>query len=205
LNIEKLDSNTQIIRLKVQAEKGFNLHKDINIKPLRFGASEIINYGGGSKVIKKEKIGNDLILTFEGNGNGLTKENFAGKLLGKTRKGKMLFGYARLPEINYLEQVLSSKYPVLELNGKNLKVKLEVENFGQVNSIKTPVEIQYEKDGKWNKLVVGEIPVLKPFEKTTLILYSRIFDKIGSVANTRVIINQKGQKPLVLEGKVIVR
>ncbi|SDX89960.1 hypothetical protein SAMN05444411_11142 [Lutibacter oricola] len=205
LNTEKLTANTQEIRLKVQAEKGFNPHKHINFKSLRFGASETVNFGGGSKVIKKEKAGNDLILTFEGKGNGLTEDNFAGKLLGKTRKGKLLFGFAQLPEINYLEQALSSKYPVLELNGRNLKVSLEVQNFGQVNSIKTPVEIQYKKEGKWQSLAKGVITVLKPFEKTIIQMHAKKFAEIGEVANTRVIISQKGQKTSTLEGKVIVR
>lgn len=205
LNQNKIDGSTKTIQLKISAEKGFNPHNDINIKSLRFGASEVVNYGGGSKVINKEKLGNDLMLTFDGEGNGIKDENFAGKLLGKKRNGKLLFGFARLPEVNYLEQALSSKYPVLELNGRTLKVKLEVENFGQVSSIQTPVQIEYQKEGEWIMLVADQIPVLKPFEKTILILFSKKFKEIGQVTNMRVIINQKGQKASILEGQVVVR
>ena len=205
LNTKKLDANTKTIRLKIQAEEGFNPHKDINIKSLRFGASEVVNFGGGCKVLKKEKAGDDLILTFEGKGNGFTEDNFAGKLLGKTRKGKLLFGFARLPEVNYLEQALSSKYPVLELNGRHLKVSLEIQNFGQVSSIDSPVKIEFKKEGKWIELAKGEAPTLKPFEKTIIQMHAKKFAEIGEVANMRVTINQSGQNPLILEGKVIIR
>ena len=37
------------------------------------------------------------ILIFDGKANGISDRNFAGKLLGKTNEGKLLFGYARLP------------------------------------------------------------------------------------------------------------
>ncbi|WP_179950047.1 glycoside hydrolase family protein [Lutibacter citreus] len=205
LNTTKIDANTKTIRLKIQAEEGFNPQKDLNIKSLRFGASEVVNFGGGSKVIEKEKVDNDLVLTFEGLGNGITEENFAGKLLGKTRKGKMLFGYARLPWLDYNQQALSSKYPVLELNGNHLKVSLEIENFGQVTSIETPVKIYFKKDGKWIELATGNAPALKPFEKTIIEMSSKKFAEIGELATIRVIINQKEQKPSTLEGNVIIR
>jgi hypothetical protein len=36
-------------------------------------------------------------VTFEATGNGIADDNFAAKLIGKTTKGKLLFGYSRLP------------------------------------------------------------------------------------------------------------
>lgn len=41
-----------------------------------------------------------------GPGHGITEENFAAKMLGKTRGGKLLFGYSRLPGVDYSPYVI---------------------------------------------------------------------------------------------------
>ena len=43
-----------------------------------------VDFGGGCKPIKSEKSGKDLIVTFDAAGNGITDDNFAAKLIGKT-------------------------------------------------------------------------------------------------------------------------
>ncbi|MDE5419116.1 glycoside hydrolase family protein [Labilibaculum sp. DW002] len=205
LDKEKIGSQTKLIRIKIEAEEGFNPHKDINLKSLRFGASEKVNYGGGSKVLKTKKSGDDLIITFNAAENGLNEDNFAAKLLGKTRKGKLLFAYARLPWVNYKEQALSCRFPILSLNGRELKIELEIQNFGQVSSSLSDVKIEFQKDGKWIELVQAKAPDLKPFEKQVLTLYAKKITEIGSTTQLRITINQKEQKSVVLEGAVIIR
>lgn len=98
LNKNRITAETKEIRVQVAAEAGFDPHTDMDVQSLRFGASEEVDYGRGSSVLKTEKEGKDLILIFDGKANGITDSNFAGKLLGKTNEGKLLFGYARLPE-----------------------------------------------------------------------------------------------------------
>lgn len=93
LDQAKIDSDTKSIHVKIKAEAGFDPQTDIDIRSLRFGASEEVNFGRGSKVIETKISGEDLIVTFEGNGNGITDNNFAAKLIGKTQDGKLLFGY----------------------------------------------------------------------------------------------------------------
>lgn len=66
LNDKPITAGTKTIRLKVQAEEGFHPQTDMDISSLRFGASEEVNYGRGSKVLKTENDGNDLIITFDG-------------------------------------------------------------------------------------------------------------------------------------------
>ena len=95
LNDKPITAGTKTIRLKVQAEEGFHPQTDMDISSLRFGASEEVNYGRGSKVLKTENDGNDLIITFDGKGNGITEKEFAPKLIGRYKNGKMLYGYAR--------------------------------------------------------------------------------------------------------------
>ena len=47
----------------------------------------------------KEDAGEAYTLDFDGKGNGITESNFIGKLFGKTKEGKLLFGYVRLPDL----------------------------------------------------------------------------------------------------------
>ncbi len=97
LNKEKITGQTKMIKVLVLAEEGFNPHTDMNLQSLRFGAPEQVDFGRGRPLLKTKKKGKDMILVFDGKGNGVNDSNFAGKLLGKTNEGKLLFGYASLP------------------------------------------------------------------------------------------------------------
>jgi len=91
LDKKQISADTKTIEVLIAAEDGFNPHTDIDIKSLRFGAPEQVNFGRGSKVVKKGKSGKDLIVTFSGAGNGITDDNFAAKLLGTTPDGNLIF------------------------------------------------------------------------------------------------------------------
>ena len=98
LNKQRITAETKKIRVLVAAEEGFDPYTDMDLQSLRFGAPEEVDYGRGSSVLKTKKNGKDLILIFNAKASGFTDSNFAGKLLGKTNEGKLLFGYSRLPE-----------------------------------------------------------------------------------------------------------
>ena len=166
LDKKPITAQTQTIRLKIQAEDGFNPQTDIDLNSLRFGASTEVNYGRGSKLLKTETDGNDLIVTFDGKGNGMTEDEFAPKLIGKYKNGKMLYGYARLPYIDYIEPILSARAPVFVQSDKGWEGNIEVQNFGQVSSQKASVKIEYKKDGKMIKVASATVPPLTPYEKT---------------------------------------
>ena len=173
LDEKPITSGTKTIRVKIQAEEGFNPQKDIDVNSLRFGASEEVNYGRGCQVLTTENAGKDLIVTFNGKGNGITKDEFAPKLIGKYKDGRMLYGYARLPYIDYIEPILSARAPVFTKSGKGLECTVEVQNFGQVSSKKALVEVGYKKEGKTIKVASGMVPALKPYEKTDLLLSAK--------------------------------
>ena len=166
LDKKPITAQTKTIRLKIQAEDGFNPQTDIDLNSLRFGASTEVNYGRGSKVLKTETDGNDLIVTFDGKGNGMTEDEFAPKLIGKYKNGKMLYGCARLPYIDYIEPILSARAPVFVQSDKGWEGNIEVQNFGQVSSQKALVKIEYKKDGKMIKVASATVPPLTPYEKT---------------------------------------
>lgn len=172
---------TSTIRVRIQAESGFNPQTDIDIQSLRFGASEEVNYGRGCKVQKVENDGNDLIVTFNGKGNGITKDEFAPKLIGKYKDGKMLYGYARLPYAQYIEPLLSACAPVFNKEGKNWNCSIEVQNFGQIASDKASIKVEYMKDGKKLNLASGSVPALQPYEKHILNLQcSNVAEEVNS-------------------------
>ncbi|NDV60710.1 glycoside hydrolase family protein [Bacteroides sp. 519] len=173
LNEKPITSKTKTIRIKIKAEKGFNPQTDIEINSLRFGASEEVNYGRRCKVLKTENNGSDLVVTFDGKGNGITENEFAPKLIGKYKNGKMLYGYARLPYITYIEPILSARAPIFTESAKGLSCSIEVQNFGQVISKKASLKIAYKKDGKFVTIASGAVPELNPYEKTELQLVAK--------------------------------
>ena len=173
LDEKPITSGTKTIRVKIQAEEGFNPQKDIDVNSLRFGASEEVNYGRGCQVLTTESAGKDLIVIFNGKGNGITKDEFAPKLIGKYKDGRMLYGYARLPYIDYIEPILSARAPVFTKSGKGLECTVEVQNFGQVSSKKALVEVGYKREGKTIKVASGMVPALKPYEKTDILLSAK--------------------------------
>lgn len=168
LDTKPITPNTKTIRVKIAAEEGFDPQTDIDFNSLRFGASTEVNFGKGSKVLSTAKEGKDLIVTFDAKGNGITAEEFAPKLLGKTTAGKLLYGYARLPWVSYNDPILSARMPVFAADGRNMTI--EVENFGQVTSKPAVLKLEQLKDGKKTEIGQTKLPSLAPYGKTKVTL-----------------------------------
>lgn len=168
LDTKPVTANTKTIRVRIAAEEGFDPQTDIDPGSLRFGASTEVNFGKGCKVLSTAKEGKDLIVTFDAKGNGITAEEFAPKLLGKTTAGKLLYGYARLPWVSYNDPILSARMPVFATDGRNMTV--EVENFGQVTSKPAVLKLEQLKDGKKTPIGQTKLPSLAPYGKTKMTL-----------------------------------
>ena len=202
LNKKKIDANTKFIRVKIEAEEGFDPQTDIDFSSLRFGGPDSVNYGGGGKFIRSEANGRHMILYFDGQNNGIPEDEFAAKLLGKTNKGKLLFGYARLPQVVYEEPILSSQLPVIEQQGNRLSIKTTVENFGEFSSKKARLTV-YLKNGS-EETVVGtsDVAPLKPFEKVVTKIISNIKMEQGKEHEIITVIESNNIKPVRFIGKV---
>ena len=205
LNEEQINSDTKSIKVKIQAEKGFNPHIDIDLETLRFGAPEEVNFGKGCKVIETKKSGKDLILIFNGGGNGITERNFTGKLIGKTSKGKLLFGYARLPWIDYLQPALSACLPKIVLKNDKAFIEVEVQNFGQTVSETANIIIQQKEHEKWSTKIRGAVEPLQPFESTIIKLERPINFVNSEIKDVRVVISHPNQKEISLTGQVSIQ
>jgi len=202
LNQERITAETKTIRVKIAAEKGFNPHTDIDLASLRFGASEEVNFGRGCPVARVATAGDDLIVTFDGAGNGLAEDHFAAKLLGRTRDGKLLFGWARLPEVDYLEPALSARMPKFAKKGDGFDVAVEVQNFGQVASEPAALKIVLSKDDQDVTVAAAEVPALKPFEKTTVETTCGDLFTAGTEYGLKVIIATDARHPVTLTGRM---
>lgn len=205
LNKKEINNATSDIKLLVKAERGFDPLKDLEVESLRFGASEEVDFGRGCVVTKTEVSGRDLLITFDGNGNGLTVDHFAAKLLGRSKDGTMLFGYARLPWVDYIQSHLSSKFPECSLNHQKLRMELEIENFGQVRSDLAAVRVEYLHDGEWTLFAKGPIDVLEAYKTKNQTLWGEKIAERNATILVRVTISQASQADEVLEGPVIIR
>jgi len=201
LDKQKVTPATKTIRVRVAAEKDFDPLTDMDVDSLRFGASEEVNFGRGARAIKTERSGKDLIVTFDAAGLGLTDHNFAAKLLGKTSRGKLLFGYARLPWVNYLEPALSARMPRVTRKGDGFEMAVEVQNFGQVASKPAPIRVAICGDDRDTLVASGTVPALKSFEKATVALSCRERFQAGQFYELKVVLLPDGQEPVTLQGK----
>lgn len=163
LNTESITASTKRIEVKVRAEEGFNPHTDLDIASLRFGAFGEVNFGRGCKPLRTKAAGHDLIITFNGKGSGITADEWAPKLVGKDAKGQTVFGYARLPYVDYQPALLSARRPRYDKEQGALMVN--VENYGL--SVSQATEIEVLHDGKSiGRTAIGS---LAPYASATAI------------------------------------
>ena len=203
LNKKPITAKTATISVKIAAEKGFNPQTDVDIASLRFGASTEVNYGRGCKALRTENAGADLIVIFDGQGNGITDDEFAPKLIGRTKSGTLLYGYARLPWMKYVTPILSARLPVFTPSANGFVMEVEVQNFGETPSAKATLRLEYEKDGKMTEIGAVTVPALKPYEKTNVKLScGRIFEN-GKEYNFVTTIQSKRQKASTLSLKTV--
>lgn len=127
-NIRPVKANTRIVRLFIRDEDNFNAYKDLDIASLRFGSYKLVNFGGGAKAISVRHRRDGVVVRFRGRDMGINADEFAPKLLGRTKTGRLVYGYSRLPGYNYMPAILSSRQPILSSNHDSLTIT--VENFG---------------------------------------------------------------------------
>lgn len=164
LNNTRVTDKTKAIELLVRSEKGFDAQNDLDIPSLRFGSYKEVNFGRGAKVVKTRKQGKDLVLVFKGKDTGIDSEEFAPKLLGQKKNGHMVFGYSKLPGVDYTPALVSSRRPVLAKDGKTVTV--QVENYGL--SASQPVKVKVMSRGVL--VGEGEVPALKPYAAHNLLI-----------------------------------
>jgi hypothetical protein len=165
---QSLPTAGETIQIKLSAEKGFNPHTDIDLNSLRFGSNEQVNFGKGSKVTTTKKQGRDLILTFSAAEHGLTSNEFAPKMIGRYKNGKLLFGYTKVPWAEYEPGTLSALRPVFSPGNGNTAITGVVENFGLVTSKPETWKLQVQSPEGLKEIAAGTIAPIQSYGKLTL-------------------------------------
>ena len=200
LDTKRVSGDTREIRVRIAAEPGFDPHKDVKPESLRFGAPEEVDFGRGARLSKTFKDGKDLIAVFSGKGNGLDDHSFAAKLLGRTSDGKLLFGYSRLPWVNYDEPILTVRRPEVIRQGAKRGLRIEVSNHGQVAS--KPSKIQIAATGM--PPITAACPALAPYAKTCVTVDLPRSFEVGKTYSLRITTGSHLQQPTVFTAEKVV-
>ena len=163
LNTEPIGASTAQIRVLVKAEEGFDPLTQLDTESLVFGNFNKVNYGEGARVVASEPHGRDLVLTFSGE-SGIDATEFAPKMIGRDTEGRMVYGYARLPYVNYRPAIVSALRPTGD--GKRL-TGVVVENFGL--SASKPMTLRVTDD-KGTLLAKGSLGAIEPYGRTDVSL-----------------------------------
>lgn len=186
LNETPVTPSTRVIEVKISAEEGFDPQTEVDVPSLRFGSYTEVNFGRGCKPLKAKKSGKDLIVLFKGKGNGFAADEFAPKMIGRYTNGGMLYGYARLPYVNYRPALLSARRPAFDR--EKGEWTLEVQNFGLSASSPCLVEI------RCNGAAQGQIEVkaLEPYETVKLALKPLTTPSLSDKPAYEVVFIQEG-------------
>ena len=185
LNRQPITSSTEKIELCIKGEDDFKPASRLDIGSLRFGSYNEVNYGRGARPVAWRSEGDDLIVTFDGNGSGIDADEFAPKLIGKDKDGEPVAGYARLPYVNYRPAILSPRKPVYDRASGAWQVV--VENFGLSQSEKTEIRII-----SGNRLSgTSIISPINPYDTVTLSIPSDGTPAEGDILEVRLSANGK--------------
>jgi hypothetical protein len=171
LNSEPGTSTVRHLHVTIKAESGFDPLSEVVVSSLTFGAPSVVDFGKGCRAETTKESGRDLIVTFPASGHGFTADDFAGKLLGKTKRGELLFGYARLPGQTYIEPILRSRAPQMSRQAEGeLELRVPVENFGQVASSAGWVEVGFTQGNSRTRLARANFPAIRPYGRHDAVL-----------------------------------
>ena len=154
------------IELLLRAENGFDPARDVDPATLRFGAPSEVDFGRGASVSASEPSGKDLKLTFAVDETGFRPDDFAGKLLGKTSKGEVITGFARLPGKAKPAAILAPAFPKF---ARSDTLAITVENFGLAASEPTLMKVAMAAT-VGDRIITVSVPALKPFESADVMV-----------------------------------
>ncbi|MDZ8120028.1 hypothetical protein [Pontiella agarivorans] len=160
-----ITEDAERIAVKIEAEEGFDPQQDLELASLRFGSDSLVNYGGGCKAVGSKPAGKDLVVYFEGT-HGLNRFDFDFKLLGQTKGGDLVIGYALLPEKSPMAASLVA-LPV-KVNAEFQSLEGQIENSGLSDSAPAQAILMEHSEAGWKELKRFEVPALKPYENYRL-------------------------------------
>jgi hypothetical protein len=192
-----LDASTRVVRVEIRAEPGFDPLAEVAVDSLAFGGVAAVNFGRGARAIKSEKVGANLVVSFAGSGLELGADDFAAKLLGRTRGGELLFGYARLPGRTSLAPLLRTRVPTLtRLDNGSIRAELALENFGQVAAGETALALTFLRAGQELCTTTLLAPGVAPYAATQVVANVNSPALVaGETVDVRVVVDPDARRP----------
>ncbi len=188
--------------MAIKAEEGFDPATEVDVASLFFGAPASVDFGKGSKAVKSEPRGKDLLVTFAAASTGFKAEDFAGKLLGRNRRGELLFGYVRMPGHQGLTPLLSQRPAKLD---KPESLTVMVENFGLVASQPTPMKTTVRNAAGKEHVVDSTIPALASYAGNNInVALPPGFLDPGTKGSVKTVITPVGLRPVEVRSSVEV-
>jgi hypothetical protein len=174
----------------------------VDVASLLFGAPTHVDFGKSSKAVKSETRGKDLVVTFDAASTGFKPEDFAGKLLGRNRRGELLFGYVRMPGHQGLTPLVSQRAAKLD---KLEALTVMVENFGLVASQPSPMKTTVRNAAGKEQTVDSTIPALASYAGHTVnVPLPAAFLEPGTKGSVKTVITPVGSRPMEVTSSVEV-
>lgn len=190
-----IPGESKAVTVKLQAEPGFDPQQDLDLASLSFGAPSAVDFGKGGKLMKSTPAGQNLELQFDVSAAGFTPADFVGKLLGKDKKGGLIFGYVRLPGQAKPAPILALRAPQLSGAGA---VSLVVENFGQVASAALPLQVLFKTGAGDPTPAKMDVPAIPPYGSVTVeVKVPETLLKSGQACTVEMALTPGTGKPLV--------
>ncbi|MBN2652531.1 MAG: glycoside hydrolase family protein [Spirochaetales bacterium] len=190
-------SGKSVYVVRIEAESDFFPNEEVDIELLRFGSPNSVNFGRGAKAVSSSNSGEDLIVVFESDSAEFGDDDFVGRLLGQSKSGRLIHGYARLGWVDYSGFILSSTSMKIRNSSKSAKVFIDIENFGHEDYAGGAVEVCITKKGK-TSVVKGFIPRIPAYSKVTVVLDSQ--SRIDYLCADKIEVIAEGQKsPLIVK------
>lgn len=164
---QQIDGATERIDALIQAEDGFDPVKELDLDSLRFGSDSVVNHGGGCKPVRTRNQGPDLLVAFEGE-TGFRDTDYDFKLIGETKGGKLILGYALLPGRSASAAALIT-LPV-KVNDQDGRRVLEsvLENWGLDNSGPVEITVHQHTLGGVDAVRTIRLPPVAPYARTKI-------------------------------------
>lgn len=163
INKKPITDAVQKLEILVKGNDRFNPLTDLDLPTLRAGSPLEVNRGGGGIVVESKPQGKDLLLTFYADFYDFPHGEFAVKLAGKKQDGTKVTGYMRLPQLKD-NPLMSVRKPIFANFLNKKRIKMTVENLGDVSSRRMNIYLKYKENGKYKVLFKEKLPPLRPFE-----------------------------------------
>lgn len=171
-----ITASTTSIRVKIKKEEDFN-PANINLSSLRFGSYDVVNYGNGFTATASETDDDgNLIVTFTGaaGASGITADEFAPKMIGEDNSGNIVYGYAKLPYVNYKPAMVSALIP--GINADNYITTVHVDNYGLSTSEEMTVKVMTTTG---TVLSTGTVHAIAPYASEDVTLTGSVKPSAG--------------------------